>query len=102
MIMTTMNNGIFFGILCGLALGAFYFAGLWLTVLVLPRVKHAGQFLLFSFILRIMPVLAVLWLLLDRRPIMFFVALPAFFVVRLIMTKKIGPACREVCHGNQS
>jgi len=85
-----MLEPVFYGLLGGVGLGVFYFGGLWLSVRRLPCSRRPGRLLLASFAGRLLLVLAGLWLLLDRQPVMFFAALPAFFGVRLLMTGKLG------------
>lgn len=53
------------GFVAGLASGALYFGGLWLTVNQLPRTKRPYRLLVGSFFLRMLAVLAVFYLLLS-------------------------------------
>ena len=55
---------LLWGFAAGLASGALYFGGLWLTVGQLAKTKRPYRLLLISFVLRMLAVLAVSYLLL--------------------------------------
>ena len=93
-----MNNGVLLlmALFWGLFLGVFYFGGLWLTVRRLPRMNSGqGVWLFFSFLTRILLVLAGMWIVLQENPMAFFIALLSFFMVRPVLTKTAGRGCRE-------
>lgn len=78
----------------GILLGAFYFGGLWLTARRLPASASPGRLWLISFAARLFPVLLGLWAALKVNSTAFFITLAAFFMVRLIMSRRIAPAHR--------
>jgi F1F0 ATPase subunit 2 len=77
-----------FGI--GLLTGLYYFAGLWFTVKILPRSKSPNRLLALSAAARLLPTLAIMFILIRTDPGMFVLMLIAFFSVRLIMTGRIA------------
>lgn len=88
--MTNVEQYAAIGILSGALLGIFYFGGLWLTVIKLPGRKNSGRLLLYSFIVRVIPVLAGFVLTARHNPVTFFIAIATFFFVRIIMVRVIG------------
>lgn len=94
------------GLVIGLLTGLFYFGGLWLTV---KKIAHSGRpnrLLAFSALVRLLPTLAIMFLLIRRDPGMFVAMLIAFFAVRFVMTRKIAlpkdPSVSRGDHGTQS
>lgn len=79
------------GGLGGVLLGSFYFGGLWFTVCRLPRTASPEKWLIFSFVVRLVPTLTGLWLTLRVDTGAFFTALAVFFIVRRLMIKRFGP-----------
>jgi len=75
--------------LWGVALGLFYFGGLWWTLKGLPRRRNSKSWLGLSFAIRTLVLLAGLWLVLQRDVPAFFLALLGFFLTRLLMTRAI-------------
>jgi F1F0 ATPase subunit 2 len=88
-------NSMLVGALSGMALGIFYFGGLWLTVRRIPCAAHPGKLLLISFIIRLGISLTGLWITLHMDHMAFFIALAAFFAVRHFMIRRLGPASVE-------
>jgi len=75
----------------GLALGAFYFLGLWQTLKRLPRTQHRAGLILISFAVRLAVVLAVLFFLMDGRWERAAAAMIGFVLMRKILTYRLGP-----------
>jgi F1F0 ATPase subunit 2 len=78
------------GLLIGLLTGLFYFAGLWLTVKKVPRSKNPNRLLAFSAAARLLPTLAVMFILIRQNPGAFLAMLITFFAVRFMMINKIA------------
>lgn len=78
------------GFIIGLLTGVFYFAGLWLTVKRVPNSKKPNRLLLLSSAARLLPTLAIMFILIRKDPGMFVFMLIAFFSVRFLMTRKIA------------
>ena len=97
-----ITNGQFLiGALWGLALGIFYFGGLWVTVRLVPRVANPKKLLFVSFILRISVLLSGLWFVLRLHSLHFLATLAAFFLMRFIMLSRISRPNQKVSHANQ-
>lgn len=76
----------------GLALGAFYFIGLWQTVSRLSRTRHRASLLLVSYGLRLAVVLSAFYFLLrDGHWERIALALIGFVMMRKILTFHLGP-----------
>ena len=76
----------------GLALGAFYFIGLWRTVKRLSHTESRARLLLVSYVLRLAVVLMAFYFLLrDGHWERLAVALLGFVVMRKILTHHFGP-----------
>lgn len=89
--MTTGTIGILvLAFMGGLALGAFYFIGLWQTVRRLPDVQNRASLLAVSFILRLGIVLTVLYLLMDGHWERAAAAMLGFILMRRILTDRLG------------
>jgi F1F0 ATPase subunit 2 len=76
----------------GVAVGLFYFAGLWWTVRRAPSSRTPGLLVLGSFLVRT-AVAAVAMVLVGRGDWMAFVAcLVGFVAARIILVRKLRPA----------
>jgi F1F0 ATPase subunit 2 len=75
----------------GLALGLFYFGGLWLTVQRLPRARHPAVLTAASLLLRTGLTLLGFYLIMAGRWERLAVCLVGFFLVRLFMVRRLGP-----------
>jgi len=95
------SHQLLIGSLWGLALGIFYFGGLWITVRLVPKVSHPKKLLFISFVLRISLVLAGLWLVLRLHSLHFLATLAAFFLVRFIVLSRASRPAQKVFHANQ-
>ncbi len=79
----------------GIALGVFYFGGLWATVRRLRRVRKPGRLLGLSFVLRTGVVLAVFAFLAAHRWWWTAVAVAGFFLAREVTVRLLKPALDE-------
>jgi len=75
----------------GLALGAFYFLGLWQTLKRLPQTSNRAGLLLISFMARTAIVLTVLFFLMDGRWERVAAAMIGFVLMRKILSYRLGP-----------
>ena len=75
----------------GLALGLFYFGGLWLTVQRLPRARHPGVLTAVSLLVRTGLTLLAFYLIMAGRWERLVVCLVSFFLVRLFLVRRWGP-----------
>lgn len=80
-------------VLGGAGLGLFYYAGLWFTLRRLPQQMHPGLWVFGSFTLRLAVSLAGFYLILgpDRHLPRLGVALLAFIVARVLLTRRLRP-----------
>jgi len=90
--MTEMLWGLL-AALGGVALGLFYFAGLWFTLRRLPGHPHPALWVAGSFILRLAVSLTGFYLILgaDRSLARLGIALLAFLAVRVALTRRLQP-----------
>ncbi len=82
---------LFLAFVAGLAVGLFYFGGLWLTVQRLPQAKHPGLLTLMSLIIRLGVTLLVFYLVMAGRWERLLVCLAGFLLVRLVLVRRWGP-----------
>lgn len=95
-----MMTEILWGLLAalgGVALGLFYFAGLWFTLRRLPGHPHPALWVAGSFILRLSVSLTGFYLILgpDRSLTRLGIALLAFLAVRVALTRRLRPASQS-------
>ncbi|MBN1474196.1 MAG: ATP synthase subunit I [Syntrophaceae bacterium] len=74
----------------GLALGVFYFAGLWQTVKKMPSSEHQLRLIIGSFALRMIIVLTAFYFIMGSQWERLAAALTGFIVMKIILTKKLG------------
>jgi len=86
----------------GVVIGLAYFAGLWLTVRRVPDSSNPGRLLGLSLVARMLPAMAVMWLVLRYDPGMFLAMLPGFLVGRFCVSRRVAGPCREKIHAPQS
>lgn len=77
----------------GAAVGSFYYAGLWFTLKQLPEQTHPALWVLGSFALRLAISMAGFYFILgpDRNLLRLGVALVAFVVARVLLTRRLQP-----------
>ena len=80
----------------GAILGLFYYAGLWFTLRRLPQQAHPALWVFGSFILRLAVSMAGFYFILgpDRNPPRLGVALLAFIVARVLLTRRLQPVTK--------
>jgi F1F0 ATPase subunit 2 len=94
-------------LICGLALGAFYFGGLWLTVQRLPESRQPALLALGSLAGRLGVTLLGVYLVTGGQWARIGVCLLGFFVMRAILVQRWKPQFSPVTRrgserGNQS
>lgn len=75
----------------GLALGLFYFGGLWWTVNRLATAGQPGLLMLGSMVVRVAVVLAGFWLVMDGQIDRLVVCMVGFFIMRTILVRRLRP-----------
>lgn len=77
----------------GALLGLFYYAGLWFTLRRLPEQAHPALWVFGSFALRLAVSMAGFYFILgpDRNLPRLGVALLAFIVARVLLTRRLRP-----------
>lgn len=89
-----------YGFLLGVIAGLYYFFGLWLTVKKVVSSAKPKRLLVLSFIARLLPTLIIMLIAARYNPGLFFTLLPGFFLVRFVMTRKLGLS-KEPVHAAQ-
>ncbi len=84
--------------LWGTLLGLFYFGGLWLTLKTMPGKRRPGRWLAISAVVRLATVLSGFWIILRMNPVTFFLTLAGFFLVRIVLTRRLGPRRKGPYH----
>ena len=79
-------------------LGLFYFGGLWLTLKAILGKRLSQQWLAVSWLVRMTVILAGFWGVVRTDPGAFFLTLGGFFLVRTVLTRKIGHAIGDRHH----
>ncbi len=77
--------------LAGIALGCFYFMGLWWTVKKLPSARRPALFNTVSFLLRLAVVLSGFYLILAGGWQVLAVSMLGFIAVRILLVRYLGP-----------
>ncbi|MFO8089881.1 MAG: ATP synthase subunit I [Desulfatiglandaceae bacterium] len=75
----------------GIALGCFYFMGLWWTVKRLPSARKPVLLNTGSFLLRLAVTLTGFYLILGGGWQMLTVSLLGFIAVRVLLVRRLGP-----------
>ena len=79
----------------GLALGLFYFGGIWLTVRKISGSGNPGILMLGSFVIRLLVTFYGLYLVMDGELLRLLACLAGFFLTRIILVRKLGPTRSE-------
>lgn len=92
-----MNDtaGMILALGAGLALGAFYFGGLWLTLQRLPDSPHPALLMLGSYLLRLAVTLGGLYFVMGDSWQRAAACLVGFTVARLVTSRLWGDRPRE-------
>lgn len=96
--METLNEWLILvpALVVGLALGIFYFGGLWLTVQRLPRARRPALLTLGSLVGRLGVTLWAVYLVTGGQWAKIGVCLLGFFVMRAILVQHWQPQLSEV------
>ena len=86
----------------GTALGLFYFGGLWYTVKEIRNRKHPYRLIGLSFLVRTIVCLSGFLLILKQGLFAFFLTFVTFLLIRVVLTRKLGPVKGNAPNGNQS
>jgi F1F0 ATPase subunit 2 len=86
-------------LMAGLALGAFYFGGLWLTVQRLRQTRQPTLLALGSMLSRLSVMLLVVYLVTGGQLDKIGVCLLGFFVMRTILVRHWRPQVAPVARG---
>jgi F1F0 ATPase subunit 2 len=81
---------LFLMLITGMALGLFYFGGLWLTVQHLPQTRRPGLLSLTSLIIRLGLTLAAFYLVMAGRWERLLACLAGFLLIRLVLVRRLG------------
>lgn len=89
---------ILFRLLAGIALGVFFYAGLWLTVRTLPTARHPVMLTLSSFWIRTFIAVATLFFLIEGRWENALICIAGFLVGRFVVSLSLDvPTVRAKC-----
>lgn len=89
--MTSTPLALLLAFAAGLALGLFYFGGLWWTVNRVATAGQPGLLMLGSMLLRSAVVLAGFWLVMDGQIDRLIACMVGFFVMRMILVRRFRP-----------
>jgi F1F0 ATPase subunit 2 len=89
-------------VLAGLALGLFYFGGLWLTVRRITCSKRPALLMLASFVVRLLVTLCGFYLVMDGRWERLLACLSGFLVTRFVLTRIAGTGEAATRASNES
>lgn len=78
-------------LLAGVAIGAFFFGGLWWTVRQLPDSRHPAALFLISFVLRMALTLTGFWLVMGGQWERAMWCMLGFLVARTMIRRRIRP-----------
>jgi F1F0 ATPase subunit 2 len=79
---------LIFALLAGIALGLFYFGGLWLTVQRLPTIRHPALLMLGSFFLRTLVALLGFYVVMSGSWARLLVCLAGFLTIRTLLASR--------------
>lgn len=88
--MNAPSLGLITALAGGMALGALFFAGLWLTVRTLGLSRHPGLLMAASYVLRMLLLIGGLYLLGSGNWQSFAAALTGIIVTRTLMLRLLG------------
>ncbi len=76
----------------GLALGLFYFGGLWWTLRIFTQKARARLWFGLSFLIRAFVVMLFFWIIVEKNIGAFFITFAGFFLMRFFLIRKLGIA----------
>jgi F1F0 ATPase subunit 2 len=74
----------------GLALGVFYFTGLWQTVKKMPSSEHPLRLIIGSFALRMIIVLTAFYFIMGGHWERLAMGLLGFIFIKVVLTRRFG------------
>ena len=77
-------------LLAGMAVGLFYFGGLWWTVRRLPEVRRPALWTLASYLVRMTASVGAMYLVSGGRWERILILLAGFLTVRFLMVRRLG------------
>jgi F1F0 ATPase subunit 2 len=84
--------------IAGLALGLFYFAGLWLTISRLTQTGNPALHFLASFVGRMMVVIAGIYLISNGQWQRIAACLVGVVLMRVLLTRHLAPRTAPATH----
>jgi F1F0 ATPase subunit 2 len=91
----TQILSLLLAMVAGLALGLWYFGGLWLTVQRLPSARHPGVLSLISLIIRLGLTLAGFYLVMAGKWERLLACLAGFLLMRTLLVRRLGPVSSQ-------
>lgn len=79
----------------GLALGLFYFGGLWYTVRRLSAARRPWLLVLGSYVVRLVVTVVGMYLVMAGDWKRLVACLAGFLLARIVLTRRLGPAAGE-------
>jgi F1F0 ATPase subunit 2 len=88
------SEGVYLGLtfLAGMALGVFFFGGLWVTIRQIPTSTRPGMVLLASLILRMAVTLGTFMLIMDGSWQRLLACVAGFILMRQLLIRRWGPS----------
>lgn len=77
-------------LLAGMAIGLFYFGGLWWTVRRLPQVRRPALWTLSSYLVRMTASVGAIYLVSEGRWERILILLAGFLAARFLMVRRLG------------
>jgi F1F0 ATPase subunit 2 len=87
----TAAINLILAVLAGLALGLFYFGGLWLTIRRIASSRRPGMLMLAGFVIRLLVTLCGFYLVMNGRWERILACLVGFLAIRFAMTRVLAP-----------
>ena len=94
----SMPFGLMVPFIAGLALGLFYFAGLWLTISRLTQTGNPALLFLASFVGRMMVVIAGIYLISNGQWQRIAACLVGVVLMRVLLTRHLAPRTAPATH----
>ncbi|RQW90091.1 MAG: ATP synthase subunit I [Geobacter sp.] len=82
-------------VLAGVALGLFYFGGLWLTVRKIAVTARPGFLMFGSFVVRLLVTLCGFYFVMDDSWELLVACLAGFLLMRIVLTRLLGSGSSE-------
>lgn len=77
-------------LLASMAIGLFYFGGLWWTVRRLPQVRRPALWTLSSYLIRMGAAVGAIYLVSEGRWVRILILLAGFLAARFLMVRRLG------------